>query len=102
VIVWGRSTSRRRLQISYDEGLKVGYKWYDAEKKPALFPFGFGLSYNTYAYSRLSVTAGDPATVSFTVKNTGSRAEPAAPLISTNIPVTTCSDVLATKSHLIL
>jgi beta-glucosidase len=60
--------------IHYDEGLKVGYKWYDAEKKQALFPFGFGLSYTTYAYSGLSVTPGDSASVTFTVKNTGKRA----------------------------
>ena len=61
------------FQISYDEGLKVGYKWYDAEKKPVLFPFGFGLSYTTYAYSDLKVETGPPARVSFTVKNTGGR-----------------------------
>ena len=62
------------FQISYDEGLKVGYKWYDAEKKAVLFPFGFGLSYTTFAYSGLAVKAGDGLSVSFTVKNTGKRA----------------------------
>ena len=62
------------FQTYYDEGLKVGYKWYDAEKKPVLFPFGFGLSYTTYAYSGLSVAPGDTTSVSFTVKNTGKRA----------------------------
>ena len=62
------------FQIFYDEGLKVGYKWYDAEKKQILFPFGFGLSYTTYAYSAISVTPGDSTTVSFTVKSTGKRA----------------------------
>jgi beta-glucosidase len=62
------------FDVPYDEGLKVGYKWYDAEKKPVLFPFGFGLSYTTFAYSGLKVTPGDPATVSFTVKNTGKQA----------------------------
>src|SRR5690348_3505583 len=61
------------FQISYDEGLKVGYKWYDAEKKPVLFPFGYGLSYTTFAYSGLKVTPGAETTVNFTVKNTGSR-----------------------------
>jgi beta-glucosidase len=54
--------------------LKVGYKWYDAENKPALFPFGFGLSYTTFSYSGLKVSTGGEATVSFFVKNTGSRA----------------------------
>jgi len=61
------------FDVNYDEGLKVGYKWYDAEKKPVLFPFGFGLSYTTYAYSSLKVTPGEPTEVSFTVKNTGKR-----------------------------
>ena len=60
--------------IEYDEGLKVGYKWYDAEKKPVLFPFGFGLSYTTYAYSGLQVQPGKQTTITFTVRNTGKRA----------------------------
>jgi beta-glucosidase len=62
------------FQTTYDEKLKVGYKWYDAEKKPVLFPFGFGLSYTTYAYSGLTVKTGETLTVAFTVKNTGKRA----------------------------
>jgi beta-glucosidase len=62
------------FDVHYDEGLKVGYKWYDAENKAVLFPFGFGLSYTTFAYSGLTVTPGDSTTVSFTVKNTGHRA----------------------------
>lgn len=60
--------------VHYDAGLKVGYKWYDAEHKPVLFPFGFGLSYTTFSYSGLKVTSGDKPTVRFTVKNTGKRA----------------------------
>ncbi len=47
------------FQTNYDEGLKVGYKWYDAENKPVLFAFGHGLSYTTYSYSNLKVTPGD-------------------------------------------
>ncbi|MGA2589425.1 MAG: glycoside hydrolase family 3 C-terminal domain-containing protein [Bryobacteraceae bacterium] len=76
------------FDVSYTEGLKVGYKWFEAENKQPLFPFGHGLSYTTFAYS-LSHTdaAGDGAliwhgmgpqgkqqTVIFNVKNTGKRA----------------------------
>jgi beta-glucosidase len=61
------------FQISYDEGLKVGYKWYDAEKKPVLFPFGHGLSYTTYSYSNLKVEPGKKIRASFTLQNTGTR-----------------------------
>jgi beta-glucosidase len=66
------------FQVTYDEGLKVGYKWYDAENKPVLFPFGFGLSYTTYRYSGLTVAPGtgpsDKVKVSFTLTNAGGRA----------------------------
>ena len=61
------------FSVHYDEGVKVGYKWYDAEHKPVLFPFGYGLSYTTYRYSGLKL--GDRAqSVTFTVTNTGKRA----------------------------
>jgi len=62
------------FQVTYDEGVKVGYKWYDAENKPVLFPFGFGLSYTTYSYSNLKVTSGKNPRVTFTVTNTGKMA----------------------------
>jgi beta-glucosidase len=61
------------FQVVYDEGAKVGYKWYDAEKKPVLFPFGYGLSYTTYSYSDLQVTPEKTVKVTFTVANTGAR-----------------------------
>ncbi len=61
------------FQVQYDEGVKVGYKWYDAENKPVLFPFGFGLSYTTYSYSGLTVTPGDKIKATFTVANIGTR-----------------------------
>lgn len=60
--------------VHYDEGVKIGYKWYDAENKQVLFPFGFGLSYTTYSYSDLKVSEGHEPKVTFKVTNTGSRA----------------------------
>jgi beta-glucosidase len=59
------------FDLDYTEGLKVGYKWFDAEDKAPLFAFGFGLSYTTYSYSGLK--AGIDS-VTFTVRNTGKRA----------------------------
>ncbi len=62
------------FDIPYSEGLKVGYKWFDAENKQPLFAFGFGLSYTSYLYSGLKVTPGPAPKVTFNVKNTGKRA----------------------------
>jgi len=62
------------IDANYTEGLKVGYRWYDAENKDPLFPFGFGLSYTSFSYSQLNVTSGKPVQVRFSVKNAGSRA----------------------------
>jgi beta-glucosidase len=58
--------------VHYDEGSEVGYKWYEAQHKQPLFPFGFGLSYTSYSYSGLSVDSSTK-TARFTVKNTGRR-----------------------------
>lgn len=63
----------RPSDLTYTEGAKVGYKWFEATRKQPLFPFGFGLSYTTFAYSGLEVDSAARA-VHFTVKNTGSRA----------------------------
>jgi beta-glucosidase len=61
------------FDLTYTEGAKVGYKWFEATHQQPLFPFGFGLSYTTYAYSGLTVDE-TARTVRFTVRNTGSRA----------------------------
>ncbi len=62
------------LKGEYSEGIFVGYRWYDQEKIEPLFPFGFGLSYTTFAYSNVSAKrAGDGYDVTFTLKNTGTR-----------------------------
>jgi len=72
--VMASGEAKPTFEVHYDEGLKVGYKWYDAENKPVLFPFGFGLSYTSYSYSDLKVKADKQTAVTFTVKNTGSKA----------------------------
>jgi beta-glucosidase len=61
------------FEVRYDEGLKVGYKWYDAEHKEVLFPFGHGLSYTNFIYSALNVDPGNGVEVKFTLKNSGQR-----------------------------
>jgi beta-glucosidase len=63
--------------VQYSEGLQVGYRWYDAQNKAPLYPFGFGLSYTTFGYANLTVAAPDASgnvAVGFDVTNTGSRA----------------------------
>ncbi len=63
--------------VQYSEGIDVGYRWYNARGLTPLFPFGFGLSYTSFSFSNLKITAlpkGGAATVSATVTNTGSRA----------------------------
>lgn len=70
----GPRAGEKIFDVHYDEGLKVGYKWYDAENRTPLFPFGFGLSYTTFSYSELSVTPGDALDVTVRVTNTGRRA----------------------------
>jgi beta-glucosidase len=69
----GASEVNTPFDIHYDEGVRFGYKWFDSEKKAPLFPFGFGLSYTTFAYSGLKVDATRHV-VTFTVTNTGERA----------------------------
>uniref|UniRef100_UPI0025D7C579 glycoside hydrolase family 3 C-terminal domain-containing protein n=1 Tax=uncultured Ruminococcus sp. TaxID=165186 RepID=UPI0025D7C579 len=66
-------------EISYNEGIFVGYRYYDKKKCDVRFPFGFGLSYTTFEYSDLVISEneideGQTLTVSCTVTNTGDRA----------------------------
>jgi beta-glucosidase len=63
---------------NYEEGLLVGYRWFDTRKIEPLFPFGYGLSYTIFKYSGLKIVsdqgAGNPTvTVEFTLANTGKR-----------------------------
>jgi beta-glucosidase len=69
----GGGRIKQSFDVNYTEGVRFGYKWFDSEKKEPLFPFGFGLSYTTFAYSGLKTDA-NARTATFTVKNTGTRA----------------------------
>lgn len=67
------------IDIRYNEGVLVGYRWFDTKKIRPLFAFGHGLSYTTFGYGKLSADASkigpDGAmTLSVDVTNTGSRA----------------------------
>ncbi|MGC5224448.1 glycoside hydrolase family 3 protein [Micromonospora sp. DT81.3] len=75
---------RESLSVAYDEGIYVGYKWFDKTGETPLFPFGYGLSYTSFAYDKLKVggyntkaaphsRAGSPV-VTVNVTNTGDRA----------------------------
>ncbi|WP_082115373.1 glycoside hydrolase family 3 C-terminal domain-containing protein [Lentzea aerocolonigenes] len=72
----------------YSEGLKVGYRWYDATGTAPMYPFGYGLGYTTFAYSGLNLaSAPDGAvSVSFTVRNSGSRRGSAVPQLYVGYP----------------
>lgn len=66
------------VSVEYRESVYVGYRYYDKAQKAVRFPFGHGLSYTTFEYSDLQVSADklqdtDTLTVSFTVKNTGDK-----------------------------
>ncbi|QES51248.1 glycosyl hydrolase [Streptomyces venezuelae] len=58
----------------YTEGIRIGHRWYDAQRQTPLFPFGHGLSYTTWQYGRPAVRPqGGGLRVEFTVRNTGRR-----------------------------
>jgi beta-glucosidase len=65
-------------RVPYSEGVFLGYRYFDRSATKPLFPFGYGLSYTSFEYSKLSVSpqAGDlhdSVSISFDVKNTGQR-----------------------------
>ena len=61
----------KQQNVEYREGLYIGYRYYETAHVPVRYPFGYGLSYTTFAYSDLKADADK---VTFTITNTGSRA----------------------------
>jgi len=71
-------TEYRTYDLPYREGIFVGYRWYDEKNIQPRFPFGFGLSYTTFAYSDLTIAAAEntprvSVVARFKIKNTGRR-----------------------------
>lgn len=59
----------------YDEGIYVGYRWFDTQKLQVSYPFGYGLSYTTFEYGKPSVeNSQGEVTIRVSVKNTGGKA----------------------------
>ena len=84
MFMWGynkdKAPKERKPQANidftnYEEDIYVGYRYFDSFGKPVAYPFGFGLSYTTFAYENLKVTeANGVYTVKVDVKNTGNKA----------------------------
>lgn len=72
------ANKRDTVDVTYNEGIFVGYRWLDKEKIKPLFSFGHGLSYTTFEYGKVSSNINSmrqdgQITFSITVKNTGNR-----------------------------
>ena len=75
---WNAEQEKARsvYDVHYNEGIFVGYRWYENKKIKPLYPFGFGLSYTDFQYSGLKINPGkfqenDTVIVTFDLKNTG-------------------------------
>jgi len=77
---WKNEEEKTRpvYNLEYDEGIFVGYRWYEKKKIEPLYPFGFGMSYTTFAYSDIQVSkkyfsADENIEVSVKITNNGMR-----------------------------
>lgn len=65
------------IDVPYSEGVFVGYKWYDKHRIPVIYPFGFGLSYTSFAYEAIAceerMESEGKVLVTVRVRNTGEK-----------------------------
>lgn len=59
--------------LDFPEGADAGYRWFERTKARPLFPFGYGLTYTRFGYSKLDARGGDGLSATFTLTNTGER-----------------------------
>ena len=83
--------SKKIRQVSYSEKLAVGYKWYQSQHIKPLFPFGHGLSYTKFKYSKLKVVTSKfygrtRAKVTVTVRNSGRTTGTVVPQVYLTLP----------------
>jgi beta-glucosidase len=83
-----RSSGGVNGATTFSEGVNVGYRWFDKQKIVPLFPFAYGLSYTTFAYSALKTTLASDGglDVSFQLKNSGSIAGDEVPQVYLGAP----------------
>jgi len=81
-------------ELYFDEGIYVGYRWYDSQNIEPLFPFGHGLSYTSFSYTDPTVTSSaNGYSVTFTVTNTGPVDGTAVPQVYVGEPATPIVEV---------
>jgi beta-glucosidase len=68
-----KSTAYGFFDVAYTEGADLGYRWFESRRLQPLFPFGFGLSYTTFALDGFQVAGGDTITAEVTITNSGTR-----------------------------
>lgn len=76
-------------KTTFTEGLNIGYRYYEVEKKEVLFPFGYGLTYTDFKYSNLKIkkTTDGGLDVSFSIENTGKYDSDEVPQVYIDTPV---------------
>ena len=86
----GREDTREghdKEQYNYTEGLYVGQRWFNKQQKKPVFPFGYGLTYTSFAYSDLTVSMKkEGLTAEFNVKNIGEVSGSAVPMMFLTFP----------------
>jgi beta-glucosidase len=75
-------------KTTFSEGVDIGYRWFDKQNIEPLFPFGYGLSYSSFSYSQLKVSAAADKgfDVSVSIKNTGTVAGDEVPQVYVDAP----------------